>query len=650
MLSLRRAADSLRRGLLSIPAPLSFGVGVIDHCGLAVVLLTWSQEQARRARRLRIHPETVVPARIRRRPLVWDGSDAIPGEVRGFMGQGQSIDAGQVMAALNGRSVVLVGMMGAGKTSVGKRLAAKLGLPFVDADAEIEAGAQLTISEIFERFGEAYFREGERKVIARLLGSGPMVLATGGGAFMNAATRDNIARHGFSIWLKPSFDILLARVRKKSNRPLLKTADPEGTLRRLLDERSPTYALADFTIESVDAAHDSVIEAILRRLHAALNYEAGALAQPRRRVEVPLGARAYSILIGPGVLDEAGAEIARIAPGVNCAVVTDARVAPLYLDQVVASLDRAGLRSTSIVCPPGEGAKSYSEFARVADALIEARIERRDVVIALGGGVVGDLAGFCAATLRRGVRLVQIPTTLLAQVDSSVGGKTGINSRHGKNLVGAFHQPALVLADTICLNSLSERDFRAGFAEVVKYGLIGDRGFFEFLEANWRDIFAGGPSRTEAIAVSCAAKARVVVADETEQGERALLNLGHTFGHALEKLTDYDPARLVHGEGVAIGMALAFRFSRDLGLCSGQDATRAEAHLKAAGLPTRIGDIPGFEADSGSLLTAMRQDKKVERGKLTFILVRGIGEAFVARDVEEGSVSTFLARELAPSS
>ena len=388
------------------------------------------------------------------------------------MSQGQSIDAGQA-AALTGRSVVLVGMMGAGKTSVGKRLAAKLGLPFVDADAEIEAGAQLTIPEIFERFGETYFREGERKVIARLLTSGPMVLATGGGAFMNATTRENIARHGVSIWLKPSFDILLARVRKKSNRPLLKTANPEETLRRLLEERSPVYALADFTIESIDAAHDSVVEAILQRLHAGPGNDARASFQARRRVEVPLGARAYSILIGPGLLDDAGAEIAKIAPGVSCAVVTDARVAPLYLDRLTASLDQAGLRSTSIVCPPGEGAKSYSEFARVADALIEARIERRDIVIALGGGVVGDLAGFCAATLRRGVRLVQIPTTLLAQVDSSVGGKTGINSQHGKNLIGAFHQPSLVLADTTCLNSLSERDFRAGFAEIAKYGLIG---------------------------------------------------------------------------------------------------------------------------------------------------------------------------------
>jgi shikimate kinase / 3-dehydroquinate synthase len=565
------------------------------------------------------------------------------------MSPGQSVDAGQAAAALSGRSVVLVGMMGAGKTSVGKRLAARLGLPFVDADAEIEAGAQLTISEIFERFGEAYFREGERRVIARLLTSGPMVLATGGGAFMNAVTRENIANHGVSVWLKPGFEVLLARVRKKSNRPLLKTADPEQTLRELLEERSPIYALADFTIESHDTAHDSVVEAILQRLASAPRGNAGALSQAKRRVDVLLGARSYPIFIGPGILDDAGAEIARIAPGVNCAVVTDARVAPLYLGRLAASLDQAGLRATSIVCPPGEGSKSYSEFARVVDALIEARIERRDIVVALGGGVVGDLAGFCAASLRRGVRLVQIPTTLLAQVDSSVGGKTGINSRHGKNLIGAFHQPSLVLADTACLNSLSERDFRAGFAEVVKYGLIGDRDFFEFLESNWRDVFAGGPSRVEAIAISCAAKARVVAADETEQGERALLNFGHTFGHALEKVTGYDSARLVHGEGVAIGMALAFRFSRDLGLCSGQDAMRVEQHLKAVGLPTRIGDIPGFEADPGSLLAAMHQDKKVERGKLTFILARGVGEGFVARDIEEGGVSAFLARELAPS-
>src|SRR5271165_388893 len=564
---------------------------------------------------------------------------------RRVMISGQPVDARRVAAALGGRSVVLVGMMGAGKTSVGKRLAAKLGLPFVDADAEIEAGAQLTVPEIFERFGEAYFRDGERRVIARLLNSGPQVLATGGGAFMNTTTRENIAARGISIWLKPDVEVLLARVRKKSNRPLLQTDDPEKTLRRLLEERSPTYALADITIESRDGPHDAVVDMALSRLAAMFGAtETGA--RGKRRVEVALGARAYSILIGPGLIDEAGAEIAKIAPGAKCAIVTDANVSPLYLTRLTASLEGAGLRSSAIVCPPGEATKSYAEFARVCDALIEARIERRDVVIALGGGVIGDLAGFCAASLRRGVRFVQVPTTLLSQVDSSVGGKTGINSRHGKNLVGAFHQPSLVLADSGSLDTLSPREFRAGYAEVVKYGLIGDRNFFEFLEYRWREVFSGSPARAEAIAASCAAKARVVVADETEQGERALLNLGHTFGHAFESLTRYDSSRLVHGEGVAVGMAAAFRFSRRLGLCSGQDSGRVEAHLKTVGLPTRIGEIQGLDASAEDILAAMRQDKKVERGRLTFILARSVGDAFIARDVDEASVLTFLKSDL----
>ena len=314
-----------------------------------------------------------------------------------------------------------------------------------------------------------------------------------------------------------------------------------------------------------------------------------------------------------------------------------------------ASLASQGIPASVIVCPPGEATKSYAEFARVSDALIGAHIERRDLVIALGGGVIGDLAGFCAASLRRGVRFVQIPTSLLAQVDSSVGGKTGINSPLGKNLVGAFHQPSLVLADTGALNTLSEREFRAGYAEVAKYGLIDDREFFEWLETNWRDVFAGGPARRQAIARSCAAKARVVASDETEQGPRALLNLGHTFGHAFEALTHYDGAKLVHGEGVAVGLACAFRFSRDLGLTQGQEAVRVENHLRAVGLPTRIGEIPGLAADPEAILVAMRQDKKVERGRLTFILARGIGESFIAKDVAEADVRAFLERDLAAS-
>ena len=562
------------------------------------------------------------------------------------------LEADDVAAALGGRSIVLVGMMGAGKTSVGKRLAQRLGLPFIDADAEIEAGAQMTIAEIFERFGEPYFREGERRVIARLLNGGPKVLATGGGAFLNAATRDRIAETGLSVWLKPEFDVLMRRVRKRSNRPLLRTADPEGTLRRLLDERSPVYALADFTIETQDGPHDLVCDAIIARLRRrragqAVSPAAAPVASAPREVDVALGERSYKILIGDGLIGDAGEHIARLAPGARCAVVTDETVAGLHLDALTESLARAGIKTSVVVCPPGEATKSYAEFARVSDALIEAHIERRDLVVAFGGGVIGDVAGFCAACLRRGVRFVQIPTTLLAQVDSSVGGKTAINSPSGKNLIGAFHQPSLVLADTKALDTLSEREFRAGYAETVKYGLIGDRDFFDWLEGRWRDVFTGGAARLDAIAAACAAKARVVAADETEQGERALLNLGHTFGHAFERLTHYDGARLVHGEGVAIGMACAFRFSRELGLCSGQDAVRVENHLKAIGLPTRIADIPGFADDPEAILAAMRQDKKVDRGKLTFILAKGIGESFIAKDVPEAQVLAFLEREIA---
>jgi shikimate kinase/3-dehydroquinate synthase len=564
------------------------------------------------------------------------------------------VDRDGLVAALGGRSIVLVGMMGAGKTSVGRRLAVRLGLPFVDADAEIEAGAQMSVPEIFERFGEPYFREGERKVVARLLAEGQKVLATGGGAFMNEATRRRIADSGVSIWLKPDFEVLMRRVRKRSNRPLLKTVDPEATLRRILEERSPVYGMADLTFEPRDGPHDAVVEAIVAALGAHLAKGAtegapdGASAAPmaRRVVEVALGARAYSILIGEGLIAEAGEHIAHLAPGAHCAIVTDSNVAAAHLAALAGSLARAGLRCSTIVVPPGEASKSYERFAEVCDGLLAAHIERRDVVVAFGGGVVGDLAGFAAASVRRGLRLVQIPTSLLAQVDSSVGGKTAINSPHGKNLVGAFHQPALVLADIGALDTLNAREFRAGYAEMVKYGLIGDLAFFEWLEAHWRDVQAGGAARLRAIATSCAAKAGVVAVDETEQGERALLNLGHTFAHAFERLTGYDGARLIHGEAVAIGMACAFRFSRRLGLCTGQDAVRVENHLRAVGLPTRIHQIAGLDAEPEAILAAMRQDKKVERGRLIFILARGIGESFVARDIGEAQARDFLSDEL----
>ena len=362
-------------------------------------------------------------------------------------------------------------------------------------------------------------------------------------------------------------------------------------------------------------------------------------------VPVALGARAYDIVVGRGVLGEAGRRMARLRARA-CCIVSDETVAGLYAERVAGSLEAEGLRTSLVAVPPGEASKSWPCLERVCDAVLDARIERGDLVVALGGGVVGDLAGFAAAVVRRGVRLVQIPTTLLSQVDSSVGGKTGINARQGKNLVGAFHQPSLVLADTALLDTLPMRELKAGYAEVVKYGLIDDPAFFEWCEANWRRIFAGGPERDRAVAQSCRAKAAVVVRDEREDGDRALLNLGHTFAHALERVTAYDSARLVHGEAVAIGLALAFRFSARLGLCSGQDAGRVKAHLTSAGLPTALAQVPGGCGDPDELLAAMAQDKKVKDGALTFILARGIGQSFVARGVDPDAVRAFLADEL----
>jgi 3-dehydroquinate synthase len=367
---------------------------------------------------------------------------------------------------------------------------------------------------------------------------------------------------------------------------------------------------------------------------------------PERLVHVPLGDRAYDILIGPGLIARAGGEITSRLKGRKAAIVTDEHVAPLYLEALMDALQTDGIETVSLTLPAGEKTKSFDHLATVCDMVLAARIERSDAVIALGGGVIGDLAGFAAGIVRRGVRFVQIPTSLLSQVDSSVGGKTGVNSRHGKNLLGVFHQPDLVLADTSVLDTLSEREFRAGYAEVAKYGLIDNPVFFEWLEKNWKQVFAGGPERIEAIAVSCQSKADVVVEDERETGRRALLNLGHTFGHALEAATQYDSSRLVHGEGVSIGMVLAHEFSARLNLASPDDAKRVESHLKAVGLPTRMGDIPGELPGADVLLDAIMQDKKVKGGKLTFILTHGIGQSFVADDVPSSEVSSFLAEKL----
>jgi len=363
-------------------------------------------------------------------------------------------------------------------------------------------------------------------------------------------------------------------------------------------------------------------------------------------VRVELGTRAYDISIGPGLLTEAGPRLKPFFKRPRTVIVTDANVAALHLKTLQASLDAAGITSQTIILPPGEGTKSYAQLAELCDGLLAAGMERADRIIAFGGGVIGDLTGFAASILRRGIDFIQIPTTLLSQVDSSVGGKTGINSKHGKNLIGAFHQPVAVLADTSLLNTLSAREFAAGYAETAKYGLLGDAPFFNWLEANAAKIKARDTATLiEAVAVSCRAKAKIVAEDETETGVRALLNLGHTFGHAFEAACGYSQ-RLLHGEAVSIGMVMAFRYSQSLGLCTGQDATRVQAHLASVGLPVRPAQIPGDLPDANVLLTLMRQDKKAQMGKLTFILARGLGEAFIARDVEDAHVLEFIQKEL----
>ncbi|MEI6797942.1 MAG: 3-dehydroquinate synthase [Pseudomonadota bacterium] len=359
-------------------------------------------------------------------------------------------------------------------------------------------------------------------------------------------------------------------------------------------------------------------------------------------VAVNLGARSYEVRIGQGLLADISAQIGPLLRRKRVAIVTDDNVAAKHLPAVLEALAKGGIAASALTLPAGESTKGWPEFTRTVEWLLAEKIERRDMVIALGGGVVGDLVGFACAVLRRGVRFVQVPTTLLAQVDSSVGGKTGINSTHGKNLIGAFHQPSLVLADIGVLTTLPQRDLLAGYGEVVKYGLLGDAAFFDYLEAQ-------GPALArydaevilKAVTRSVEMKAGIVERDETEEGERALLNLGHTFCHALEKATGYSD-RLLHGEGVAIGCALAFELSQRLGLCAQEAPSRVRAHLQAMGLKTDLSDIGGDLPGAEALLALMAQDKKVIDGKLRFILARGIGQAFVAEDVPPQAVVQLL--------
>ena len=518
--------------------------------------------------------------------------------------------------------------MGAGKTAIGKRLAAQLGLRFHDADQEIEQAAGISINEIFARHGEAHFRAGEKRVIQRLLENGPIVLAPGGGAYLDAETRLLIRERATAIWLRCPLPILLARVAGRSpTGPLLNKGNPAEILERLSAERNPFYAQADIIVDGSEGPPELTMQSVLKALETY---------QPPAKVTVNLLQRSYDVLIGADLLARAGAWLAPILPQNRCVIITDETVAALHLPALTQSLDEVGIAYASIIVPPGETSKSTARWAQIIDELLDRKVDRHTTIIALGGGVVGDLTGFAAAATLRGLPFVQIPTTLLAQVDSSVGGKTGINTSHGKNLIGAFHQPLLVLADTGVIATLPIRERRAGYAEIVKAGLIADKPLYLWCEANGRALLEGDAG-LQAYAVECAVKLKAQVVGDDEREEkpnngRALLNLGHTFGHALEAETGFG-AGLLHGEAVAIGLVLAAHLSAILGFAPPDLPPRIAAHLAETGLPNRIPEL-----SVARLLGHMKQDKKMRDGKLTFVLLREIGEAFTNREVPEEAV------------
>jgi shikimate kinase/3-dehydroquinate synthase len=537
-----------------------------------------------------------------------------------------------------GRSIVLVGLMGAGKTSIGRRLAARLGLPFRDADQEIELAAGCTIPELFARYGEPAFRDGERRVIRRLLAGDPMVVAFGGGAFMDPQTRETTRAEATSVWLRCTLPTLVRRVATRDNRPLLNGRDREETLRDLMEQRYPVYAEADLIVDCGDEPPDHTTAGVMSAL---LDWK------PARRLHVVLPSTSYDVVIGDDLLARAGALLAPRIPQKRAVVVTDRTVAGLHLQTLLDGLAQTAIQATSIVVEGGEACKTMDTYLNVVDQLLEARVERRTAVIALGGGVVGDLAGFAAATTLRGLPFIQIPTTLLSQVDSSVGGKTGVNTRRGKNLVGAFYQPKMVLADTGTLGTLPPRELKAGYAEVAKAGLIGDAAFFAWCERHGQGVVSGDrDAQAEAIKRACAFKAAVVGDDEREEKPndgRALLNLGHTFGHALEAEYGYDGG-LLHGEGVAVGLGLAFKLSVRLGLCPPADAERVIAHVSAVGLPADLSML-NRRFSAATLIGHMRRDKKMRDGALHFVLTHGIGQAFTSSDVPPDAVVDLLRDE-----
>jgi 3-dehydroquinate synthase len=528
--------------------------------------------------------------------------------------------------------VWLVGMMGAGKSEVGRRLAARLARPFVDSDAEIEAGAGASIAELFATRGEAYFRALEREAIERAVGSGAVV-ALGGGAIAQPGAARRLAATGTIVYLRARPETLATRIGHAPERPLLAGLDESerlARLRGLLAERAPRYAKARIQIDTDELDADAVAERVADALAgtASASWEPGAAT---RTVRVPLGERSYPIRIGFDILDQAGPAIAECTKARRAAIVSVPEVARRYAARLERSLRNAGVQSARLVVPDGERSKSLRVAEKLYAGLVDFDADRGTAVVALGGGVVGDLAGFVAATWMRGVPFVQVPTTLLAMADASVGGKVAVDLPRGKNLVGAFHQPRLVWMDLATLRSLPPRQRASGLVEVIKHGVIRDAALFERFERDVERVLALEPGPTlDVLERSCEIKAEVVGQDERESGLRMILNFGHTLAHAIETLLGY--RKLLHGEAVAIGMVFAARRSEALGFAPAGVAERIAALLRRAGLPTEPPDLP-----RRAYLEALRVDKKRRDDHVRFVVLRGLGQADVV-PLEPGEI------------